>query len=111
MKSLPVDVLFLVLLQVAETVTRSTSNGHNIPQVAGNIQDPVMFYEWKPYLQKYFQTLKHITDYHHFYMDSQHSGVVTCRENASSKSYTFNLLKCKTKTPPAGELPRPSNIK
>ncbi|CAG2244928.1 unnamed protein product [Mytilus edulis] len=83
MKSLPVDLLFFVLLQVAETVTRSSRNGHNIPQVVGNIQDPVMFYEWTPYLQQYFKTLKHITDYHHFYMDSQHPGLVTCRENAS----------------------------
>ncbi|CAC5424720.1 unnamed protein product [Mytilus coruscus] len=74
------------LSEVAETVTRSSRNGHNIPQVVGNIQDPVMFYEWKPYLQQYFKTLKHITDYHHFYMDSQHPGVVTCRENASSES-------------------------
>ncbi|CAC5400107.1 unnamed protein product [Mytilus coruscus] len=54
------------LSEVAETVTRSSRNGHNIPQVVGNIQDPVMFYEWKPYLQQYFKTLKHITDYHHF---------------------------------------------
>ncbi|CAC5369395.1 unnamed protein product [Mytilus coruscus] len=65
----------------------------------------------EPYLQQYFKTLKHITGYHHFYMDSQHPGVVTCRGNASSESYTFNLLKCKTKTPPGGELPQPSNIK
>ncbi|CAC5415024.1 unnamed protein product [Mytilus coruscus] len=34
------------LSEVAETVTRSSRNGHNIPQVVGNIQDPVMFYEW-----------------------------------------------------------------
>ncbi|CAC5397574.1 unnamed protein product [Mytilus coruscus] len=33
----------LITALVAETVTRSSRNGHNIPQVVGNIQDPVMF--------------------------------------------------------------------
>jgi hypothetical protein len=48
-------------------------------------------------LQQYFKTLKHITDYHHFYIDTQQPGIVTCGENASSESFTFNLLKCKVK--------------
>ena len=32
------------LSQLAETVTKSSRNGNNIPQVVGDIQDPVMFF-------------------------------------------------------------------
>ena len=98
-------------MQLAETVTKSSRNGHNIPQVVGDIQDPVMFFEWKAYLQQYFKTLKHITDYHHFYIDAQQPGIATCGENASSESFTFNLLKCKSKTPQRGVLPDKTVIK
>jgi hypothetical protein len=55
--------------------------------------------------QQYFKTLKHITDYHHFYIDAQQPGIATCEENASSESFTLNLLKCKSKTPQRGVLP------
>ena len=49
--------------------------------------------------------MKHITDYHHFYVDAQQPGIVTCRESTSSESFTFNLLKCKSKTPQRGVPP------
>lgn len=98
-------------MQLAETVTMSSRNGHNIPQLVGDLRDPVMFFEWKAYLQQYFKTLKHLTDYHHFYIDAKQPGIVTCRESASSESFTFNLLKCKTKTPQRGVLPDITVIK
>jgi len=62
-------------------------------------------------LQQYFKTLKHITDYHHFYIDAQQPGIATCRENASSESFTLNLLKCKNKTPQRGVHPDTTVIK
>ncbi|XP_062605029.1 uncharacterized protein LOC134268076 isoform X2 [Saccostrea cucullata] len=44
--------------QVAESVRTSSRSGHNIPQVVGDGEDPVLFYEWKNYLQVYFKPLK-----------------------------------------------------
>ena len=55
--------------------------------------------------------MKHITDYHHFYIDAQQPGIATGGENASSESFTFNLLKCKSKTPQRDVLPDKTVIK
>ncbi|XP_062606259.1 uncharacterized protein LOC134268076 isoform X1 [Saccostrea cucullata] len=97
--------------QVAESVRTSSRSGHNIPQVVGDGEDPVLFYEWKNYLQVYFKPLKYLTRYHHFFMDSENPGIITCRENASSEPVTFMLLKSKSKVPNPGVLPSPSVIK
>jgi hypothetical protein len=43
--------------------------------------------------------LKDITDYHNFFIDSQHPGVVKCKESVSYEQFTFNLLKFKTRLP------------
>ena len=99
-------------LQVAETVRRSSRNGHNVPHIVNDAEDPVLFYEWKSYLQEFFKPLKHdITDYHHFFIDSKHPGVVKWKESASSEQFTFILLKSKTRLPQPQTIPNISTIK
>ena len=100
----------LLQLQVAETVRRSSRNGHYIQHIVNDAKDPVTFYEWKSYLQEFFKPLKHIIDYHPFFIDSKHPGVVNCKESASYE-FTFNLLKFKPRLPQTQTLPSVSIIK
>ena len=57
------------LADVADTVTRSSRSGHNIPQLVADEVKPVKFFHWKPFLERYFKRMKHITKYHHFAVD------------------------------------------
>jgi hypothetical protein len=98
-------------LQVAETVPRSSRNGHYVPHIVNDAKDPVLFYEWKSYLQELVKPLIHIIDYHHLFIDSKHSGVVKCKESVSYEQFTFNLLKFKTRLPQPQTLPNVPIIK
>ena len=98
-------------LQVAETVRRSSRNGHYVPYIVNDVKDPVIFYEWKSYLQEFFKPLKHITDYHHFFIDSKHPSVIKSKESVSYEQFTFNLLIFKTRLLQPQTLPNVSIIK
>jgi hypothetical protein len=98
-------------LQVVETVRRSSRNGHYVPHIINDAKDPVIFYEWKSYLQEFLKPLKDITDYHHLFIDSKHPGVVRCKESVSYEQFTFNLLKFKTSLPQPQTHPKVSIIK
>jgi len=104
-------IYFFAIIQVAETVWRSSRNGHNVPHIVNDTKDPVIFYEWKSYLQEFFKPLKHITDYHHFFIDSKHPGVVKCKESGSSEQFTFILLKSKTRLPQPQTIPNIQPLK
>ena len=91
-------------------MSNSSRNGHNIPHPVDDSKDPVIFYEWRNYLQQYFKTLKHISDYHHFFVSAEEPGIVKCKESASSDTVTFNLLKSKSKCPKQGVLPTTTEI-
>ena len=43
--------IFSLQLHVTETVWRSSRNGHYVPHIVNDVKDPVIFYEWKSYLQ------------------------------------------------------------
>ena len=51
------EYIFL-LLQVAETVRRSSRNGYNVPHIVNDAEDPVLFYEWKSYFQEFFKAME-----------------------------------------------------
>ena len=104
-------IYLFAIIQVAETVRRSSRNGHYVPHIVNEAKDPVIFYEWKSCLQEFFKPLKHITDYHHFFNDSKHPGVVKCKESASSEQFTFILLKSRTRLPQPQTIPNISTIK
>ena len=55
--------------------------------------------------------LKDISDYHHFFIDSKHPGVVKFKESVSYEQFTFNLLKFKTRFPQPQTHPNVSIIK
>jgi hypothetical protein len=54
------------LAEVAESVTQSSRNSHNIPQLVDDPVNPVIFYDWKTYLKQFFKHIPHLTTYHHF---------------------------------------------
>lgn len=41
---------------IAETVQKSSKNGHNIPQLVDDQTKPVVFYDWKSYFQDFQAT-------------------------------------------------------
>ena len=69
--------------------------------IVNDAKDPVLLYEWKSYLQEFIKPLRHITDCHHFFIDSKHPGVIKCKESVSYEQFTFNLHKFKTRIPQA----------
>jgi hypothetical protein len=72
--------------------------------IVNDTKDPVIFYEWKSYLQEFIKSLKHITDCHHLFIDSKHPGV--------KKVYHMNnSLKFKTRLPQLRTLQNVSIIK
>ena len=83
----------------------SSRNGHNIPHVADDENNPVLFCDWKVFLQNYFKPLKQISTYHHFFVCADKLGVVMCRESADSPTLTVNLLKKKSTIPMPGAAP------
>lgn len=66
---------------------------------------PVVFYDWKSYLQDFFKPLKNITKYHHFLFDAANPGQIQCKVKASSESVTFNLLRNKQNLPRSDNMP------
>ncbi|CAC5375168.1 unnamed protein product [Mytilus coruscus] len=82
--------------KIADSVNKSSINGHNISQLVKGMEKPVIFYDWKKYLQQYFKTLKHISIYHHFTVDSTKPGYFLCKESCDSVPITVNLLKKNT---------------
>ncbi|XP_062612907.1 uncharacterized protein LOC134274662 isoform X2 [Saccostrea cucullata] len=92
------------LSEVAETVAHSSKNGHNIPQLTDDAEMPVVFYDWKAYLQQFFKPLKNLTKYHHFSVHSDKPGEVEVQERISGHSISVNLLK-NNMHPVSGQLP------
>ncbi|CAC5383667.1 unnamed protein product [Mytilus coruscus] len=82
--------------EIAESVNKSSRNDHNISQLVKDIEKSVIFYDWKKYLQQYFKTLKHISTYHHFTVDSTKPGYIVCKESCDPIPITVNLLKNNT---------------
>jgi hypothetical protein len=56
--------------------------------IVNDAKDPVLLYEWKSYLQEFIKPLRHITDCHHFFIDSKHPGVIKCKESVSYEPFT-----------------------
>ena len=52
------------LQEMTESVTRSSKNGHNIPQLVD--EKHVVFYDWASFLKKMFKPITQLKSYHHF---------------------------------------------
>ncbi|CAC5415430.1 unnamed protein product [Mytilus coruscus] len=81
---------------IADSVNKFSRNGHNISQLVKDMEKPVIFSDWKKYLQQYFKTQKHINTYNHFTVDSTKPGYVVCKESCDSVPITVNLLEKNT---------------
>lgn len=78
---------------VADSVSQSSRNGHNIPHIANDEANPVIFYDWKSFLGAFFKPLKNISKFHSFVVSASKPGVVICKEFADSQERAFSLLR------------------
>ncbi|KAJ8303681.1 hypothetical protein KUTeg_018791 [Tegillarca granosa] len=81
------------LEEVAESVTKSSRNGHNIPQLVGDAERPVIIYDWSKYLKEYFKPIPHLKTYHHFRVSRHNPGIVFVKEYANSPEVEINVLR------------------
>jgi len=68
------------LQDIAQYVTDSSRNNHNIPQLVQDWGCHVKFYDLKTFLKQYFKTLSALTTYHHFRADKESPGIVFVKE-------------------------------
>ncbi|KAH3782393.1 hypothetical protein DPMN_160308 [Dreissena polymorpha] len=81
---------------IANTVIASSRSGHNLTQRINDPSKPVVFLNWKTFLENYFKYLKNITKYYHFRCTSDEPGVLICSEFSDSQEIRFNLLKARS---------------
>jgi hypothetical protein len=63
---------FLIQIPLfAQSVTDSSRNNHNIPQLVQDEGCPVKFYDWKTFLKQFFKPLSSLTTYNHFRADKE----------------------------------------
>ena len=67
------------LQEMADSVTRSSKNGHNIPQLVDDDEKPVRFYDWASFLKKMLTPIPQLKSYHHL-------------QNVNVKVLTFDLI-------------------
>jgi hypothetical protein len=93
------------LQEVAATVTNSSRRGHNVPQLVKDDDRPVQFYQWRTYLQRYFKTLKGLTQYHHFFVTADMPGVIVCKVTPSSVPVSVDLRRRHVQVPVLPAMP------
>jgi hypothetical protein len=72
-----------------QSVTDSSRNNHNIPQLVQDEGCPVKFYDWKTFLKQFFKPLSSLTTYHHFRADKDSPGIVFVKEYCDSLEKEF----------------------
>ena len=72
------------LQDIAQSVTESSSNNHNIPQIVQDEGCPVKCYDWKTFLKQFFKPLSSLTTYHLFRADKESPGIVFVKEYCDS---------------------------
>ncbi|XP_052237218.1 uncharacterized protein LOC127848671 [Dreissena polymorpha] len=81
------------LEDVVETVRLSSRNGHNIPHLVQDPENPVQFYNWTEFLKPVFKPIPNLLSYHHFRMTSDKPGIVYVRRYASDAEEAVKILK------------------
>ena len=80
--------------QLAKAVEESTPNGYNLchrVQMGGS--NEIIYRDWGSWLSKFFTTVPHITNYHHFMMSNTNPGVVTLKTDMDSEKEKINIIK------------------
>ena len=52
--------------ELAASVSKSSRNGHNIPQLVDDPAAPVLFYDWATFFKRIFKPIPSLKTYHHF---------------------------------------------
>lgn len=91
--------------EVAESVRRSSRNGHNIPQLINDAEKLVSFYDWTSFFEAFFKKLPSISKFHHFRMSEESPGVVFVKAYRSSAEKPINILKRGQQLPNVDTLP------
>nr|XP_022294254.1 uncharacterized protein LOC111104539 isoform X2 [Crassostrea virginica] len=86
--------------ELAASVSKSSRNGHNIPQLVDDPAVPVLFYDWATFFKRIFKPIPSLKTYHHFRIDNNHPGTVFVREYATSREVTINILKAEVEVNP-----------
>ncbi|KAH3808051.1 hypothetical protein DPMN_136399 [Dreissena polymorpha] len=81
------------LEDVVETVRLSSRNGHNIPHLVQDPENPVQFYNWTEFLKPVFKPIPNLLSYHHLRMTSDKPGIVYVRRYASDAEEAVKILK------------------
>jgi hypothetical protein len=68
------------LQYIVQSVTDSSRNNHNIPQIVQDEGCPVKFYDWKTFLKQFFKPLSSLIAYHHFRADKESPEMVFAKE-------------------------------
>ena len=74
------------LQDIAQSVTDSSGNCHNIPQLVQDEECPVKLYE-------FIKPISALTTYRHFRADKESPGIVFVTEYCDSMEKEFRLLK------------------
>jgi hypothetical protein len=61
---------------MADSVTRSSKNGHNIPQLVDDDETPVVFYDWASFLKKMFNPKPKVPIWIKFCVTSFHQRIL-----------------------------------
>ena len=81
------------LPEIFFSVSRSSRNGHNLPQLVQNSEKPVVFYSWSAYFDEFFKKLPNMRKYHHFKMMAEVPGVVHVKEYTNTEEIEINIMK------------------
>ena len=80
--------------QLADIVESSSKNGHNVcVRVSKEIESPVIYRDWSSWLSQYFETLKGISNYHHFRVEKENPSILVVKERKDSKEIKVELTK------------------
>ena len=72
----------------------SSKNGHNVcVRVSKEIESPVIYRDWSSWLSQYFETLKGISNYHHFRVEKENPSILVVKERKDSKEIKVELTK------------------
>lgn len=82
--------------QLAHLIESSSKNGHNVCiRASQNKTSSVIYRDWSSWLSQYFETLKGITNYHHFVIEQKNPSIITVKEHKDGKELKIDLTKKK----------------
>ena len=80
--------------QLAHIIESSSKNSHNVCiRVSPNQTSSVIYRDWSSWLSPYFETIKGISNYHHFIIERQNPSILIVKERKDSEEFKIKLTK------------------